>query len=156
MDRILQRLKYGGALAFAAWAAQALAADVAARVPAAGRPDVLVPLPLTPARQRARGFNQAQEIARETAAGLGIGVERLLARVRDGSPQAALPWSGRAANVRGAFACSGDVTGRHVALVDDVMTTGATAGEAARTLIAGGAARVSVWVIARTLPPGDA
>lgn len=156
VDRLLQRLKYGGSLAFAAWAAQALGDAIAARVPLAARPDVLVPMPLSPARQRERGFNQAHEIARETAAVLDLGIEPLLARVRHGLPQAALSLPQRVANVRGAFACRGAIAGRHVALLDDVMTTGATASEAGRTLLAAGAARVCLWVIARTLPRGEA
>lgn len=55
--------------------------------------------------------------------------------------------------MRGAFACRGEVRGRHIALLDDVMTTGATLSEAARILLQGGAASVAAWVIARTLPP---
>lgn len=154
VDCLLQRLKYSGALALADWAATGLAQELTGLL-AAGlpRPDALVPLPLSPARQRERGFNQAYEIARRVAPRIGIPVALLLARVRAGPPQAALAWTGRAANVRGAFACRGEVRGRHIALLDDVMTTGATLSEAARILLQGGAASVAAWVIARTLPP---
>ena len=69
-------------------------------------------------------------------------------------PQAALPWSERAKNVRGAFACELDLKGLTVAVIDDVMTTGASLAELARTLKRAGAVRVENWVVARTLPPG--
>jgi predicted amidophosphoribosyltransferase len=65
-----------------------------------------------------------------------------------------LPWAERARNVRGAFTRVRDVRGLRLALVDDVMTTGATLEEASRALVAGGAARIEAWVVARTLPPG--
>jgi predicted amidophosphoribosyltransferase len=80
---------------------------------------------------------------------------RGLSRIRATPPQAALPWVERAKNVRGAFACELDLSGLSVALVDDVMTTGASLAEAARILKASGAARVENWVVARTLPPAD-
>ena len=78
-----------------------------------------------------------------------------LERIRAGPPQVALPWKARRGNVRGAFAAREDVRGARIALVDDVMTTGATLAEASRTLIAAGAKRVECWVVARTLPPGS-
>jgi predicted amidophosphoribosyltransferase len=73
-------------------------------------------------------------------------------KVRDTPPQAQLPWKARAANVRGAFVCDADLAGMSVAVVDDVMTTGATLDELARNLKRAGATRVSGWVVARTLP----
>jgi predicted amidophosphoribosyltransferase len=78
-----------------------------------------------------------------------------LVRVGGSTPQAALPWKDRARNVRGAFAVQRDVRGARIALVDDVMTTGATLTEAARVLARSGAADVECWVVARTLRPGD-
>jgi predicted amidophosphoribosyltransferase len=75
-----------------------------------------------------------------------------LLRTRQGPAQAELPWKERARNIRGAFAAARRYDGLHVAVVDDVMTTGATLGEIAKTLKAAGAARVSNWVLARTLP----
>jgi ComF family protein len=157
VDRLLQRLKYAGALALADWAAHALAARLERQL-ACGEltmPDMVVALPLAAQRQRVRGYNQAQEIARRVARLLRLRTVRALRRSKMGAPQAALPWSERAANVRHAYTCIADIGGRHVALVDDVMTTGATVREAARTLVRAGAASVTVWVIARTLPPRD-
>lgn len=158
VDRLLQRFKYAGVLSLSEWAATAWveAFTTARRRAPIELPDIIVPVPLTPARQRERGFNQAQEIARPIARRLGVATSSLLERVKDAPPQAALPWTGRAANVREAFRCRRGLEGRRVALVDDVMTTGATLGEAARTLLAGGAAGIVVWVIARTLPPQQA
>ena len=157
VDRLLQSLKYGGRVALADYAGAELAAAVAAALAAAGadrRPHAVCAMPLAPARQRARGFNQAQELARRVATTLGLPLAAPLERRRHGEAQAALAWSERARNVAGAFACTGDVRGRRLALVDDVMTTGATVAAAATALRDAGAATVEAWVVARTLPPG--
>ncbi len=119
--------------------------------------DLVLPAPLSDARLRERGFNQSWEIARR----LGPRADpALLLRIRDTPHQADLPLERRAANVRGAFAVEPlrrrEVEGRNVALVDDVLTTGATAAEMARTLLDAGAARVQLWVLARTPAPGSA
>jgi ComF family protein len=160
VDRLLQNLKYGGQLAVAAWAAESLAAAIgnplSVAVASTGRdadpayPDAIVPLPLAASRQRERGFNQAHEIARVVARRLGLRIVTPLARVRAVAPQTSLPLADRVANVRGVFRCSETVRGRRIALVDDVMTTGATLAEAARTVQAAGATSVRCWVVART------
>ena len=155
-DRLLQRIKYGGRIALAAWAGAALAAAVGVTLPGrigSDRPDRVVALPLAASRQRERGFNQAREIAVRVARGTGLPLAAPLARISAGPPQTALPWAERRRNVRGAFAVQGAVHGARIALVDDVMTTGATLAEAARTLLSAGAERVECWVVARTLPP---
>jgi ComF family protein len=157
VDRLLQALKYNGRLALADWAAATLAARVqAGRVPPPA-PTVLplpllVPLPLAPPRQRQRGFNQAQEIARELGRLLALPVAPALLRTRTTPPQADLPWAERVRNVRGAFAARDRLDGAQVVLIDDVMTTGATLAAAATAARAAGAARVECWVVARTLP----
>ena len=156
MDRLLQQLKYGGRLALADWAGAALAEAVRASLaprPAAEQPGQVVALPLARARQRERGFNQAREIAARVAHAVGLPLAAPLARIATGSttPQAALAWKERASNVLGAFAVDGDVRGARIALVDDVMTTGATLAEATRMLLRAGAADVECWVVARTL-----
>ena len=159
VDRLLQHLKYGGRLALADWAAGALGDAVARSLdpqPAAHRPDRVVALPLAPERQRERGFNQAREIAARVAASLGLPLVPALRRVVSGPAQATLPWAERARNVRGAFVAERDVRGARIALVDDVMTTGATLGDAARALTRAGAARIECWVVARTLRGGNA
>lgn len=152
LDRLVVRLKYGAELALATALGERLA-DVAASLGAAGRVDALVPMPLAAARQRARGCNQAREIARAVARRGGLPLARGLVRERGGTPQAALPWRERVRNVRGAFATSRPFDGLAIAVVDDVMTSGATASAAATALRRAGAARVEVWVVART-PPG--
>jgi ComF family protein len=133
--------------------ARPLAALIGEQWPAAAR-DVaaLVPVPLGRPRERERGFNQAAVLAERLARGLGVDVRpRWLARIRDTQPQSDLGAAERRANVRGAFAARADVAGRHVVVVDDVLTTGATAAECARALRAAGAARVGVVAVARVL-----
>jgi ComF family protein len=151
VDRLLQGLKYGGRLALAEPLADALHDAVASGREAP--PDVLVPLPLAPARQRVRGFNQAQLVAARLSRRLGTPVVQGLDRVRDAGPQAALPLSRRADNVRDAFRGRRCVAGLRVALVDDVLTTGATLAAATGAALAAGARDVRVYVVARTLPP---
>src|SRR3984893_15415094 len=128
--------------------------NLATLAPAPARDRIAWPLAVK--RQRERGYNQALAIARVIGARTGSALlPRGLSRIRATPPQAALPWVERAKNVRGAFACELDLSGLSVALVDDVMTTGASLAEAARILKVSGAARVENWVVARTLPPAD-
>lgn len=151
VDRLVHALKYGRRLALGETFATALAAALGRR-----RADVVVPMPLSPARLRERGFNQAMEIARHLARATGARLDaHLVARVRDTLPQTDLPHDARAANVRGAFACTGVVAGMTIAVVDDVMTTGASLEELARTLKSAGAASIENWVVARTWPRGS-
>ncbi len=149
-DVLLQSLKFRGELALA----PLLGGLLAARIAGAPRVDRIVPVPLSARGIAARGFNQAMEIARELARASGAQLAPMLcARVRDTAAQLGLPRAERSANVRGAFACRGFVAGLSIAVVDDVMTTGATLDEIARTLKAAGAERVVNWVVARTPPP---
>jgi ComF family protein len=127
---------------------------VAARplLPAAPPPELLVPVPLHRARRRQRGFDQAELLARRLAGAWGLPVAAgALRRRRATSPQSELPAARRRGNVRGAFAVRrpAAVAGRHVLLVDDVLTTGATAEECARCLRRAGAATVGVLTVAR-------
>jgi len=150
IDALIHAYKYGGDLSLAPVLARVLLMSV--RTSVRTHPDVLIPMPLARARLRERGFNQAHEIARHLGRALRIAVvSNALRKVSETPPQAALPWKARARNVRGAFVCDADLTGRHVAIVDDVMTTGATLNEVARSLKRAGAVRVSGWVVARTL-----
>ena len=147
VDALIHAYKYGGRLALAPLLAGVLARTVTREV------DAIVPMPLSPGRLRERGFNQAQELARDVGRVLGLEVlPHACRRPRETPPQAALPWKMRAKNVRGAFVCDIDLTGRRIAVVDDVMTTGATLNELARVLTRAGATEVRGWVIARTLP----
>ena len=147
-DALVHAFKFRGELAIAQVLTQALLARTA---PAA---ELMVPVPLSAARLRSRGYNQALELARELARGTRVPLDfTLCERQKDSPAQSDLPLAERARNVRGVFRCTGDVRGKTVAVVDDVMTTGATLHELAATLKAAGAARVVNWVVARTLPP---
>ena len=150
-DRLLHAFKYGGRLALADPLAAALANAVARR--GDPLPDRLIALPLAPSRQRARGFNHAQEIARRVSRHTSVPLVGALRRVRDSPPQAGLAFAARTSNVRNAFRAVVRLDGLAVAIVDDVMTTGATLGAAATAARAAGARRVDAWVVARTLPP---
>ena len=120
-------------------------------------PDLLIPMPLHRTRLAARGFNQSVEISRRLARQLQRpALTRGVGRLRDTPPQRELPVRRRRANVLGAFECSADLTGRSVAIVDDVMTTGATLDELARVLKRAGAIHVENWVAARTWPERNA
>jgi len=149
VDHLLHELKYAGRLALA----DALGAGLAATVRLSNRapPDLVVPLPLAAERQRERGFNQSALIARVGARHAGLRVGHALRRVRATAPQAGLALGARARNVRGAFAATRRLDGLRVAIVDDVMTTGATLAEATRAALAAGAVDVEAWVCARTL-----
>jgi ComF family protein len=151
LDAAIARFKYGRDLALVA----GLGAVLRACVFDAPRPDVLLAMPLSVARLRERGFNQAAEIAKALAAPLHLPVALdAVQRTRETPPQASLPLDERGRNVRGAFAVRAEaVAGRHVAIVDDVMTTGASLDELARTLRGAGAGEVACWVLARTPPP---
>lgn len=152
LDRLIPRLKYSGRLAIAPALGECLAASVAS----GPRPDCLIPMPLHAKRIRERGFNPATEIARAAAKRLDLPLDTdSCRRIRDTPPQMGLKYDARRRNVRGAFVCSGDVRGRHIALIDDVMTTGTSLDELAKTLKQAGALEVETWVVARTLAPGD-
>lgn len=150
LDRLVQRFKFGGDLAVGRW----LGLRLADRVRAEPLPDLLLPPPLSESRLRARGFNQALELAKVVGSELGVAVAyRGVTRSRDTSPQPGLSRGARQENLRDAFRCRLDLGGRPVAIVDDVLTTGATAGAFARVLRAAGARSVVVWVVARTPDP---
>jgi len=122
------------------------------------RPDLLLPVPLARRRLRQRGFNQAQMLADWLSRPLGIATDaRVLDRVLDTLAQQQLDAATRRRNLRQAFAIAtaADVKGRHLALVDDVLTTGATAEALARLLKRAGAERVDVYCLARTPKPGE-
>jgi ComF family protein len=121
------------------------------------RPDALLPVPLANKRLRQRGFNQAAMLARWLSESLDLPCEEtVLRRVKDTDAQQSLDAKSRKRNLRNAFDLMPDaqVKNRHLALVDDVLTTGATAQALARLLMNAGAARVDVYCLARTPKPG--
>lgn len=112
-------------------------------------PQLLIPVPLHPRKLRQRGFNQANLIAKRLAKSLSVKVNnRIASRVRNTSPQVDLDATQRIKNLRGAFAISPSPIA-HVAIIDDVMTTGTTVSELAQSLIRSGTKRVDVWCLAR-------
>ena len=148
-DTLVQALKFGGELALAPFFASILASSIQDE-----KVGLVVPVPLSNRRLRKRGYNQAVEIARPLARAARVSMDALvLTRTRDTAAQAELPYAERVKNVRGAFYCSRALPNISVAVVDDVMTTGATLDEIAATLKRAGAARVVNWVVARTPPP---
>lgn len=118
------------------------------------RPDAIVPVPLHVARLRQRGFDQALELAKLIARHQAIALRAdLLLRKRNTVAQSYLNAVERRKNCRGAFVVSAKAMPEHIALVDDVMTTGATVRECAKQLLQAGAKRVDIWVIARVASP---
>ena len=151
IDRVVQRFKFAGDLALGRWLGESLAHAVALE----DRPDLIVAAPLSRARLRERGFNQAVVLAGRVGARHARRVDPgAIEKVRDTSPQQGLARDERHANLRDAFRVRRSLSGAYVAMVDDVMTTGATAEAMARALREAGAARVVAWVLARTPEPG--
>ncbi|GKS68841.1 comF family protein [Nitrosomonas sp. PY1] len=151
IDALVRSLKYQSNFAIAPILASLLLTQL--KISMQHQPDIMLPMPLHPIRLRERGFNQAIELGRFIAKQLKIPllVDHCY-RIRHTVPQTDLPWPERQKNVRKVFQCDLDLSGRHVAIVDDVMTTGATLNELAKVLRQQGANEVSNWVIARTLP----
>lgn len=145
---LIHRLKYGGQIAIARILGTLLARRIAER--GATAVDAVVPVPLHPAREAQRGYNQASEIARFGAEILGLPVaDRVAIRTRATEEQAALPAIVRRVNVAGAFAIRAREVPPAVAIVDDVLTTGSTADALAGELKRAGCRRVEVWAVAR-------
>jgi ComF family protein len=146
VDAMVMALKFRAHLELASAFGGLLARRVAVAAEA-----LVVPVPLAFERMSERGFNQSLQLARafcrSSGALLGANVVR---RVRHCPPQQTLALDARRRNVRGAFEMAGDVRGRDVLVVDDVMTTGSTMDEVARLLVSAGAARVHALVVART------
>lgn len=149
LDHLITALKFHGDMALADALGRELARSLR-RMP--DPPALLVPVPLSAARLRERGYDQAARIAGALGRASGLAVRARLRRVRATVPQSGLQAPARMDNVRDAFEAPASAASlpAHVALVDDVMTTGATLDAAARALRSAGAARVSVIVAART------
>lgn len=147
VDKLIQAVKFSERLTLS----DRLAAALAQRI--TRLPEGIVAMPLHPLRLRERGFNQSLLLARHLAKKLGIPLLRdACHRTRNTLPQSTLPWQERDENMRKAFTCDSDLRGQHIAIVDDVMTTGASIDALAHTLRQAGAARIDAWVVARTLP----
>ena len=157
-DRLIADFKFNAHVELAAPLAQRL--HDAIRRDGVPLPQWVLPVPLAPQRLAERGYNQAWQLARRLARALGRRADaQLLARPLAGAHQAELSLAQRRQNIKGAFVPNPrrrvSLQGQHVAVVDDVMTSGATLREAAAALKRAGAARVDAWVLARTPAPGE-
>jgi len=149
LDRLIQALKYREQLELA----HAFATRLVERIDRDALPDVVIPMPLHPAKLRTRGFNQSQLLAAQATRQLDLTLlPQACRRVRDTPSQSALPWKERKKNVRNAFRCDVDLDGKRVALVDDVMTSGASLNALAEAVHKRGASEIQAWIVARTLP----
>lgn len=148
LDHVVRAFKYQSRLAWGRVLGMVLAQQLRAR--ATVFPQAIIPVPLHPERHRERGFNQAEELARPVSRSLGIAVDdRLCRRVRATQDQTELDARERRKNLRKAFVVTRAPKVRHVALLDDVLTTGSTVSELARTLKRAGVKVVDVWAVAR-------
>jgi len=149
VGHLVGRLKFDGKLAYGRLLSRLLRDYLETRD--APMPELLLPVPLHPYRLRQRGFNQALELAQPLGRHFHIPVDvRACARTRATRPQAELELAKRRGNLRGAFAVSKALSARHVAIVDDVVTTGSTVSALTRVLLRHGVHRVDVWALART------
>ncbi len=146
---LVQQLKFNDRLAHARLLGNMLAQRVEACV---DRPQCIIPVPLFNKRLRQRGFNQSVELAKPVAKKTGLPLELSLAiRTRPTESQTGLDAKQRRKNIKGAFKTIRHVPYRHVAIIDDVVTTGSTVNELARVLKKSGVNRVDVWSIARVV-----
>jgi ComF family protein len=149
VDYLIQRLKFSGELAIAPLLARQLTRKIAERTDPL--PELLIPVPLHYTRLRERGFNQSTELARQLSRWLRIPVQhKLCRRIRFTPPQSLAPPAARRRNLHRAFRVEGRLCAEHVAIIDDVLTTGHTASELAGVLRQAGARFVEVWIIARS------
>ena len=154
LTQLVQALKYEGALANArVFGTRMVVQAQREQNNSWQRTPLVVPMPLHPSRLVERGFNQSHEIARVVSRLLDLRLaDSGLRRIRSTAPQVGLSRQERAGNLRGAFAADSTiVAGQHVVLIDDVVTTGSTAIEAASTLRDAGAESIAVWAVARAL-----
>jgi ComF family protein len=150
LDHLVHRFKFSADFATGVWLADALS-RVARLCPA---PEVLVPAPSSARRLRERGFDPALLLARQVSRRVGVPVDaRSLRKVRHTPPQTSLSRAERSRNLAGAFACGPSLRGRSVAVIDDVLTTGATQRAIAASLLDAGVREVAAWVVAATPPP---
>lgn len=150
-DHLIKQLKFQGKLSHARLLGELLGAQLAQRVETP--PQRIIPVPLHRTRLRERGFNQSVELARPIATRFGIPIDvSSCVRVRATPAQSTLPAAQRKANVRNAFEIRRRIPARHVAILDDVITTGHTVNEMTRALRRAGVQVVEVWAVARVAP----
>lgn len=148
LDAMMQSYKYGNKLNIGHIFGQMLS-----KTTDLSTVDIVIPMPMHPSRLKERGFNQALEIAKTITRNCPEKLDLMSTqRQKYTPPQASLPMKERAKNIKGAFKVTTNLNEKRIAIIDDVMTTGASLNELAKTLKQAGASHVECWVIARTLP----
>lgn len=148
IDRLIADFKYHDKL----FLSRFFAGQIAKQVESRPLPQLLIPIPLHPRRLRQRGYNQSLELAKSLSKRLAIPVcSKSLIRITDSLPQSSLPYKKRKQNVQQAFKMDNSLLPSHIALIDDVLTTGNTANVAAKTLRKVGVNNIELWTIARTI-----
>lgn len=151
LDKLIKRVKYAEDRQFARVLGTLLGRAIEREPCRVPLPEKLVPMPLHASKWLERGFNQAEDIASWCGRHLAIEVApAMVSRIVDTGSLAGLSREARKSRILGAFRADDDVWGKHIAIVDDVMTTGASARELSRELYDSGAASVELWVLART------
>lgn len=149
VDIMFNRLKHHRDITVAATFAKLLSDKI--RASGTELPDIIIPIPLSWKRQLSRGFNQSQCIAMLVAGNLGVAVDtKALTRVTSGAPQQGLSRSERLKNLDRCFTADKSVRNKRIALLDDVVTTGATMEAAATALYIRGSRSIAAWSVART------
>jgi ComF family protein len=150
LDRLIQQFKFQQKLHIGQLLGTMMAQDIALKkIPT---PHILVPVPLHAKRLRQRGYNQALELAKPIAKAFNLQLDVAHCfRHKETTEQVGLSAKKRKSNIKDAFEITGDFRGKHVAIIDDVMTTGSTVNELSRQFLNVGAAHVDVWVCARAV-----
>ncbi len=148
IDRLIADFKYNDKL----FLSRFFAVQMAAKLKTRPLPQLLIPIPLHPRRLRERGYNQSLELAKQLSKQLSIPVcSKSVIRIKDSQPQTSLPYKERAKNIQRAFKVVNTMLPTHIALIDDVLTTGHTANSAAKIIRQAGVNNIEVWTIARTI-----
>ncbi|WP_235189703.1 ComF family protein [Methylotenera sp. L2L1] len=153
VDGLLQHYKYNASLNLAQTFASLFVEKKHTQLTTQNEINLIIPMPMHQNRLKERGFNQALEIAKLLSKAFTIKLDYTSCqRTKHTPPQASLNLKDRIKNIKGAFGCQQNLQNLNIAIVDDVMTTGASLNELAKTLKQAGAAHVECWVMARTLP----
>ena len=150
IDKMIHQLKYAGKIDLIKPLASMMASHIQQYHDKANLPELLIAVPSHPSRLRQRGFNQSLELTKHISKLLKINyLKQAIVKTKSSPPQASLSLKKRHSAIRNSFKINHKITARHVAIIDDVMTTGATASELARTLKHNGVEYVEIWCLAR-------
>jgi ComF family protein len=148
VDRLIADFKFKDKLYLSQFFAEQMVSKLNSRT----LPELLIPIPLHPHRLKQRGYNQSFELAKSLSKYLTIPVSNnYLERIINTQSQSSMPFKQRKKNIQHAFRATDKQPPQHIALIDDVLTTGHTANAAAKTLKKVGVITIEVWTIARTI-----